>query len=217
MRKQLVLAIAAAGALLVAPTASAFASAPVTAGGVLTTGSAGGTEVAAGDTVTASLASGTTANFSSSADGSSGVTCSTSGFTATVTDNPAAPGTAGESITAQNFDDCTSNVVGVFGVDSVTVDNLPYTSTVDSTGAVSVSGALQTTVVLSTLFGTVTCVYSGSSISGTASNDGNTIAFTNQEFTLASGPGTCFGSGFFTATYGPVVDTTQGGSAVFVN
>jgi len=114
---------------------------------------------------------------------------------------------------------------GVTKVNSVTVDNLPFGTTVDSaTGAVTVSGTdaapIQTTLSLGTILGSVTCVYraTNGSISGVTSNTDNSIAFTDQAFTKSSGPITCPGSGFFTATYAPVVDTTvEGGPVVFTN
>ncbi|MHC3469677.1 Tat pathway signal sequence domain protein [Streptomyces sp. 7R007] len=199
-------------------TAAVPASADGTA--VLTTGSVGGTAVAVGDVLTAPLASGTSATLYSSATGTSGVKCTSSTFTATVTDNPAAPGTATESVGAQTFDSssCTSNVVGVLGVSSITVDNLPYTTTVTSDGTLTVTPAsgstIQTTVKLRTLLGTITCVYQAAGLTGTTSNDDASINFTNQEFTKTSGSSLCFSSGYFTAKYAPVTDN---GATVYVN
>ncbi|MFE7169131.1 Tat pathway signal sequence domain protein [Streptomyces sp. NPDC057616] len=187
---------------------------------VLTTGSVGGTAVAAGDVLTAPLASGTNATLYSSATGTSGVTCSSSTFTASVTDNPAAPGTATESVSGQSFDSssCTSNVLGVTGVSSITVDNLPYTTTVASDGTLTVTPAsgstIQTTVKLKTLLGSITCVYQAASLTGTASNDDSSIAFASQQFTKTSGSSLCFSSGFFSAKYAPVTDN---GATVYVN
>ncbi|MFJ3668939.1 Tat pathway signal sequence domain protein [Streptomyces sp. NPDC090106] len=203
---------------------SAFALAAVSpasaADNVLTTGSAGGDAVVDGATLTASLASGTTATLYSSATGTSGITCSESTFTATVEDggNPAAPGTASESLDAHTFSSCTSNVVGVLGVTSITVNNLPYTTSVNSDGTVTVTPAsgstIQTTLVLRTLLGSISCVYQAASLTGTASNTDNSITFTNQQFTRSSGSSLCFSSGYWTAKYAPV---TTGGAAVFVN
>jgi hypothetical protein len=168
--------------------------------------------------VTASLASGTAATFYSSPTGTSGVRCTSSQFAATVTDNPAAPGTATESLTAHSFASCTSNVSGVTGVNSITVQNLPYTTTVTSAGVVTVSppsgSTIRTTVSLRTLLGNVTCVYQGSGLTGTASNATNSIAFSNQPFSKVSGSSLCFANAYFSATYAPV---TSGGAAVFVN
>ncbi|WP_330281949.1 Tat pathway signal sequence domain protein [Streptomyces sp. NBC_00588] len=217
MRTRTLVTLVGAVAALSIP-AAVPASAADTA--VLTTGSAGGTAVAVGDVLTAPLASGTNATLYSSATGTSGVVCSSSTFTASVTDNPAAPGTATESVSGQSFDSssCTSNVVGVTGVSSITVDNLPYTTTVTSDGALTVTPAsgstIQTTVKLRTLLGSITCVYQAPSLTGTASNDDSSIAFTDQEFTKVSGSSLCFSSGFFSAKYGPVTDN---GATVYVN
>ncbi|MEU6099203.1 Tat pathway signal sequence domain protein [Streptomyces flaveolus] len=217
MRTRTLLTLTAAVAALTLPTALPAAAADTP---VLTTGAVGGTPVAVGDTLTASLASGTSATFYSSATGTSGVSCTASQFTVSVTDNPTAPGTATESLTAHTFDSssCTSNVTGVLGVTGIKVANLPYTTTVSSGGTVAVTppsgSAVRTTVTLRTLLGSVNCVYEAPGLSGTASNADNGIAFADQHFTKVSGSGLCFANGYFTATYAPVTD---GGATVFVN
>ncbi|WP_149826194.1 Tat pathway signal sequence domain protein [Streptomyces tailanensis] len=217
MRTRSLLALVGTTAALMVSAVSPASAADT----VLTTGGLAGDAVAVGDTLSASLASGTTGKFYSSATGTSGVSCAESTFTATVTDNPAGPGTATETVDAHTFGNCTSNVFGVTGVNSVTVNNLPYTTTVTSDGVVTVSPAegsvLQTTVVLSTLLGTINCVYQAPSITGTSSNDDNSINFTSQPFTKTSGSSLCFSTGYFTAKYAPVTNTTQGGASVFVN
>ncbi|MGX4689146.1 Tat pathway signal sequence domain protein [Streptomyces sp. JNUCC 63] len=217
MRTRPVLTLAAAVAALTFP---AIAPASAADGAVLTTGGAGGTPVAVGDVLTAQLASGTTATLHSSASGTSGVSCTASTFAATVTDNPAAPGTATESVTGHTFDSgsCTSNVTGVLGVSGITVDNLPYTATVDSDGTLTVTPAagstIQTTVKLRTLLGTITCVYKAAALTGKTDNTDSGIAFTDQQFTKVSGSSLCFSSGYFTAKYAPV---TAAGTPVYVN
>ena len=217
MRTRRALAVAAsvaALALAAAPTASAAAQDDA----VLTYGSTGGTAVAVGDTVTASLASGTTATLYSSATGTSGVTCASSSFSAKVTANPASGGSATESLTSQTFANCTSNVLGVTGVQSITVDHLPYTTTVNPGGTITVTPAsgstIQTTVKLSTLLGSITCVYQAASLTGATSNTDNSITFTNQAFTKVSGSSLCFSAGYWTSKYAPV---TGSGGSVFVN
>ncbi|MCG7203116.1 MULTISPECIES: Tat pathway signal sequence domain protein [Streptomyces] len=214
MRTRSLLALAGTVvALSVAATVPASAD-----GAVLTTGSAGGTAVAVGDTLSASLASGTTATLYSSATSTSGITCAASTFTATVSDNPAASGTATESVTGQTFGSCTSNVTGVTGVSSITVDNLPYANAVASGGALTVTPAsgstIQTTVKLTTLLGSITCVYQAASLTGTTDNSDNSVNFSNQAFTKTSGSILCPSAGYFTAKYAPVTDN---GAAVFVN
>ncbi|MER5217597.1 Tat pathway signal sequence domain protein [Streptomyces sp. NPDC002838] len=217
MRTRSLLAVAGAVAALTLPAVTPASAAD---NAVLTTGSAGGTAVAVGDVLTAPLADGTAATLYSSATGTSGISCKTSQFTATVTDNPAAPGTATESLDAHTFDSssCSANVVGVLGVTSITVNNLPYTTSVASDGTVTVTAAsgsaIQTTVVLRTLLGSINCVYQTPSLVGTASNDDNSITFTNQQFTRTSGSSLCFANGYFTAKYAPVTD---GDALVYVN
>ncbi|MFJ8535973.1 Tat pathway signal sequence domain protein [Streptomyces sp. NPDC093591] len=217
MRTRTLLTLAGTVAALALPMAAPASAAD---GTVLTTGSAGGTAVAVGEVLTAPLASGTAATFYSSATGTSGISCTSSQFTATVTDNPSAPGTATESVSAHTFDaaSCTANVVGVLGVTSITVDNLPYSAAVTSDGTVTVTPAegstIQTTVVLRTLLGSINCVYQAPTLSGTASNDDNTINFASAPFAKVSGSSLCFANGYFTAKYAPV---TGSGEAVYVN
>ncbi|WP_330460480.1 Tat pathway signal sequence domain protein [Streptomyces sp. NBC_00820] len=217
MRKRPLLALAAAVAAF---TVAAAVPASADGGAVLTTGSAGGTAAAAGDTLTAPLATGTVATLYSSATGTSGVKCTSSQFTAKVTGNPAAPGTATESVTAHTFDPagCTSNVTGVLGVTGITIDNLPYDATVASDGTLTVlppaGSVIQATAKLRTLLGSVTCVYQAPSLTGHAGNADNSITFTNQQMTKSSGSSLCFANGFFTAKYAPVTDA---GAPVFVN
>ncbi|WP_055529075.1 hypothetical protein [Streptomyces graminilatus] len=214
-RSALALAAAVAGLTVAAVTPASAA------GTVLTVNGLGGDAVAVGDVLSASLATGTTSNLFSSPTGTSGVKCGASTFTASVTDNPAAPGSATEKVTGQTFGNCTSNVLGVLGVSGVTVNNLPYTTVVGSDGSVEVTPApgstIQTTVVLRTLLGTINCVYQAPSLTGTTGAADNSINFTAQPFTRTSGSNLCFAKGYFTAKYAPVTDVTQGGATVFVN
>ncbi|MEU3338742.1 Tat pathway signal sequence domain protein [Streptomyces sp. NPDC002144] len=220
MRRHTVVAIAATAALAGLTFLPATAASADSA--VLTYGSAGGNAVAVGDVITGSLAGGTKASLATSSGGSSGITCTGSTLTATVTDNPAAPGTATESATAQTFTGCTSNVFGVTGVRSITVNGLPYTTSAASDGSVTVTpaagGSIQTTVVLSTLLGSVTCVYQAPSLSAVSSNGSNSLTFTNQPFTKVSGSGLCNANGYFSASYAPLVDSSVSGSpAIYTN
>jgi len=221
MRAYLYLAGAAATALVMVMTAAPASAAT----DVLTITKVGGANVNVGDILKAGLVANTSSDFFKSATSTMGVKCAKSSFSAKVTANPGKPGTAKESVTSQTFSSCTSNVSNVMSVKSVKVGNLPYNSTIsDSTGMpvtvkqTSSTKPLKTTIVLNTTLGAVTCVYKAASISGTASNTGNTVSFKNQKFTKSSGPASCFGSGFFTASYGPVKDTSRTNSPkVFVN
>ncbi|WP_354637905.1 Tat pathway signal sequence domain protein [Kitasatospora camelliae] len=226
-RSCLALAVAAAATLaLGAMPASASAPGQVAAATpVLTTGGAGGTAVAVGDVLVAPLASGTKATFYASATSTTGVTCGASQFTSRVTDNPAAPGTATESLTGQTFSSCTSNVTGVTSVKSLTVGNLPYGVAVSDAAGLPVTltagsaAPIQATAVLNSWFGTITCSYQLSgAFAGNADNVAHSLAFRNEHFVKSGGSGLCPGEGYFSATYGPVADSTQAGSPlVYVN
>ena len=209
---------------LVGATPATAAPSTSLASAVLTYPTAAGTAVSVNDVIQASLKTGTNATFYSSASGTTGVKCAASTFSAKVLSNPTAPGTATESLTAQSFTSCTSNIFGTTGVQSVTVNNLPYATSVTSGGVVTISGTstapIQSTVVLNSLLGPITCVYrtSTNKLTGVAANATNSITFTNQTLTKFSGTSLCFGTAYFTATYSPVRDTSKTGSpAVFVN
>ncbi|MFF3319891.1 Tat pathway signal sequence domain protein [Streptomyces sp. NPDC003035] len=223
MNKRALLATAgAAVAAVLAATSSATAVGGVpAAGSVLTTGSSAGPAVAVGDVLAASLASGTSAKIATTSGGSTGITCNASAFSATVTSNPAAPGTATETLNSHTLSSCTTNITGATGVQSITVNNLPYTTSVTSGGALTVSagsaGPIQTTLKINTILGLTTCVYRAGNLTASLSNADNSLTFANQLFTKASGPSTCPANGYFSAKYGPVRDTTQAGAPVFVN
>ena len=216
---KLAIALVAAGGIALAGAPAHAAGSGTQAVNVLTHTSLGGPNVNVGDVLTSGLKTGTVVTFYSSATGTTGVKCSVSSFSATVLTNPPAGGTATESLTAQTFGSCTSNVVGVTSVLSVAVNNLPYNASVNgSTKAVTITpgptGPVQTTVRLGTILGTITCVYRANSVTGAASNTDNSITFTNQAFTKFSGPSTCFANGFFSATYAPVRDSSVVGSPI---
>ena len=218
MRKYLYLAAVAASAAVVAlPATSAYA-----AGHVLTIKKTGGTAVKVGAVLKAGLVTGTSAVFSL---GSEKLTCKAGKFSAKVKSNPVKPGKATESLTAQSFSKCTVNVSGIT-FKSIKVKNLPFKATVsDATGfPVKVSGHSKTKPILVTVDGDVSaptvrvaCSYKAASVSGHASNKGNKITFSKQKFTKSSGA-LCPASANFTATFGPVVDSSVTGSPkVFVN
>jgi hypothetical protein len=216
---------AAVAALALAAAVPATAAPGDAAPAVLTADSAGGTALAAGDALAAPLTANTSATFYSTATSTTGVTCATSQLGATVLTNPAAPGTATESLTGLTFDSCTSNVTGVISVQSLTVDTLPYGVTVDDGTGLPVTltggsaGPIQATAVLNSWFGTITCTYQLSgTFTGTADNTAHSLTFTDEHFAKSGGSGLCPADGYFSASYGPVADTTQaGGPAVYVN
>ncbi|HEX9066672.1 MAG TPA: hypothetical protein VF843_16300 [Streptosporangiaceae bacterium] len=218
MRKSLSLAAVAAAAtsaVLALPATSAFA-----AGHVLTITKTGGTAVKVGAVLKSGLAKGKTATFSL---GTEKLTCKSASFTAKVTANPAKPGTATESLTAQSFAKCTVNVTGVT-VKSIKVNNLPYKVSVsDASGhPVAITGSSSSKpvkVTVNVALGTtnVTCSYTATTVKGTSSNTGSTITFSKQKFAKSSGA-LCPAAATFSAVFGPVKDTSVTGSpAVFVN
>jgi hypothetical protein len=214
---------AAAGmaALAVLSTATAAGAAPAAKHHVLTIGKVGGAAVKTGAKLSAGLAKGTKAVFAS---GSMTLTCTKSTFTDKVTKNPTARGTADESVTKQSVGGCTISGVSGITLQSVTVVNLPYKSTVsDKKGdPVTVSKAATTIVVLvSGDPNSVSCTYTDKTLKGNASNKHQSITFKKQTFTLdtAVSNGLCTpATGTFSATYGPVKDTSvKHDPKVFVN
>jgi hypothetical protein len=218
--------LAQSAVVLLALGAAVLIATPSFAAGsnVLTTGSVGGPNVAVNDVLQASLKSGTNATFTS---GSTVVTCAASTFTATVTSNPAAGGTANESLTAQSFTSCTATGnSNVRGVNSLTVNNLPYNTAVTGTSltiSAGAAGSVKATISLNTIIGTVNCSYGpgtggNGSINGTTSNTDNSVTFGSQTFNRITGNQfVCPANTVFAATYAPSVDTSVSGSpAVFV-
>jgi hypothetical protein len=219
MRKMFVPAAAVAtGALLLAVLPMTTASAKSDPS-VLTVGKAGGSAVAKGAILKASLAKGTKGVFATNIKGVS-VSCKSSSFTDKVTANPKAPGTATESLTAQTFGSCSISGIPGATISSVKLNKLPYKSTIsDKKGnPVTVTGT-NTTITIKVSGLKVSCSYKAKTTTGSASNKSQTIAFSKQPFTLYSGPTpTCASKGSFTATFGPVKDTSVKGSpSVYVN
>lgn len=217
MRKYLGLSAVAALGLV-----TAFSASPASADAVavLTTGSVGGANVAVGDNLEAGLTSGTTATFFDASG--KGVTCTSAVFDATVTDNPAAPGVASESVTALTFSGCTSNIAGVKSVKSITIDNLPYAGAVDdSSDTITISGSVHATISLGLVIGSATCKYTGptAGVVGAVSTTDGSLAFSNQVFSKDTGSWAgCPSPENFTASFSPVQDTSVTGSpSVFLN
>jgi hypothetical protein len=218
VRKFFYIGAVVAAALIAALPATAAEAAPVH---VLTTGRVGGPAVAVNAVLKANLVRRTSVVFATNLGR---LTCTRSAFTAKVVTNPARPGTARESITAQTFSGCTISIRGVT-IKSLTVGNLPYNATIsDARGnPVRISGrsrAKPLMISVTVKFGTSTfsCSVKAASIAGTASNRGNVVAFVKQKFVKASGGSFCPSTGTFSAAWGPVLDTSvRGNPAVFVN
>lgn len=205
MRRAASFAIAAAAACALAVVPAVPASA---ATDVLTVGSVGGTNAAPGDGIDMPLAAGTVATFGS-------VTCTGADLGATVTGNPPAPGTAKLSISTATIGGCTGGPPGTHGV-AVALGNLPISMSIASSGTVTVISP-RVALTFSTSIGTITCVYSASSVTGMFSNADSSITFTNVQIPKASGPSLCQPTLSVTVKFAPVTDTTQGGQRVFVN
>ncbi|MEU8663855.1 Tat pathway signal sequence domain protein [Actinoplanes philippinensis] len=218
MHKSRITAAAIAGV-----TAAMMFGAPALAddGTVLTSETAAGPAVAVGDTISSGLATGTQAVFATAPGGTNGMSCTGSSLSAVVNDNPAAPGAATLGANLGLSGCSVKGIIGVTGVNSVTINNQPYATTTASDGTVTVSGTaaapISATLNLRTLLGSVTCTFvaSGNAISGAADNTDNSIAFTAQQFDKSSGPAACITTAYFTAKYSPVV--TSAGTPVFVN
>ncbi len=223
MRKYLYLAMAAASvAVLAAPVAAGAAD---TAGShVLTISKAGSTAVKSGAVLKASLAKGTSAIFSLKTEK---LTCKSASFTEKVGNNPAKPGKASASFTALTIGKCSIKVSGVSGitVKSVKANNLPYNVTIsDAKGdPVTVAGTakskpIKTTVDVLFVGQTISCSYTSTGLVGAASNKANTVAMSKQKFTVTKGNTSCPSTAFFTATFGPLTDSSvKGNPKVFVN
>ncbi|PJN29424.1 Tat pathway signal sequence domain protein [Kitasatospora sp. CB02891] len=208
-------ALAAATALIALPgTADASVAGPVL-----------GPNVNVGDALSADLVAGTVATMYNPGT-TTGVKCTASHIGGSVAANPvvAAGGTATAygPVNVLTFNGCSSNVVGVTGVTSLTMDNLPYTLQItDSTGfpvalVPSPGSQIHATVVLKTLAGSATCTFqaTAATLNGNATNVPPQINLVNQPLTKATGPSICFSSINFTASYGPVTDTTTGTTVV---
>ncbi|GAA4588231.1 hypothetical protein BJY16_008492 [Actinoplanes octamycinicus] len=210
-------------AMLTGATATLLITGPALADDatVLTTDSLAGPAVAVGDTIGAGIVPGSQAVFATAPAGPNGMKCGTSSFSAAVNDNPAAPGAAALGSTLAVSGCTVTGVPGVTGVNSVTINNQPYATTVASDGTVTVTGTdaapISATLNLKSLLGSVTCnfVANGNTITAVADNTDNSITFTDQQFDKTSGPAACVANGYFTAKYTPVVTAT--GALVFVN
>jgi hypothetical protein len=223
MRRSILTLTVAAAALLPLSVLTTASAAPAAKHDVLTTGKVGGANVKVKDVLRAGLAPKSKVIFK---DGSTILTCTASTFTVKVTKNPPAKGTAHESLTAQTFSKCKASgpFAGFIKKVTVTLAKPPYNvTTSDSKGnPVTVLKPSSKVVVVTSVVGTLTCIYSAKAITGSASNKHQTISFSKQKLTLAKGSSsscsTLSKTGLFSATYGPVVDTSvKGKPHVFVN
>lgn len=96
---------------------------------------------------------------------------------------------------------------------------LPYKTTVSGAGTKPiVINKARTMITLGTILGPLVCTYGATQVKGTSSNVGQVNKFTNQTFTKISGSAACPSKGNFSATFGPVTDTSvKSHPHVFVN
>ncbi|MEY9858105.1 hypothetical protein ABH935_003718 [Catenulispora sp. GAS73] len=207
-------ALAAAGLVL-----GAAGQAGASTGGVLTVGSAGGTNANVGDTLTGAINSDFIFTTSSGT-----IDCSTGSFTAGVTANPAVgSGNATESITGLHADpaNCSTTIGGTIGVVSVEINGPANGTVVDGSSPTLKVTNLDEQVTLASFLGDVTCDYgttgSVTEIDGALSNVSKSISFATQNVNLISGSGLCPSSGTFSGGVGPVLDSSQSNQAVYVN
>src|SRR5260221_9637244 len=150
MRKSLLLAAtAAASAMLVlAPTASAFAATH----DVLTTVKVGGPNVKVKDVLRTGLKAKTVLVFASVSGTPISLKCTASTITGKVTANPAAPGTAVESLTGETVTGCKANTTLGKSV-TVTATKLPNKATIRGAKGfpVTVIGPSATRKIVTTL------------------------------------------------------------------
>jgi hypothetical protein len=219
MRKYRYLALATAAAMLVSfPVAALAANTHRAAKPVLTIGKVGGKAVRKGAVLKAGLAKKDKVTLTI---GTRKDTCAASSIAARVTANPAKAGEAKLSVTSVSVSKC-GTVIG-FSVSLKSI-NAPYGATIKAAKGdpVTLSGAskskpmgFKVTVTLGTKVEAV-CVLTAATVSGHASNKHNTVSFSKQKFTLnkaltGSDYSTCSIVGTtatFTATYGPIVDSS---------
>jgi hypothetical protein len=226
MRTRILAVALAAAALVPVSVLAAVPASAATAHDVLTIGKLGGPNVKVKAVLSASLAKKSAVVFAAS--GGTSLTCTKSTFTTKVVKNPPANGTALESLTGQTFSGCSASGPFKPDIKSVTVSLFkpPYGVTVSGAKGnkviVSKPSAKVVVVTPPTLVGTLTCIYSAKSITGSTSNKAQTVSFSKQTLTLvtkiSSKNCSLLPSAKFSATYGPVVDTSvKGKPHVYVN
>ncbi len=184
-----------------------LAAAAVAAGAALSALTSLPASAAGPQTLTASLVSGTQADFATTSGGSTGVTCSASAIRVTVSGSGAAAPSV--SVTSLTFSACTSTITGVTGVNSVTATALPWSGSPAAGGQVTLTGSggsTGITLALQTALGSITCAYQAASVTATGTfSPGGGITFTTQQLSLSAGPAACPRTIFYSAQYGPFV------------
>jgi hypothetical protein len=221
-------ALAAAFAAATGPAAAAGAApAAPSVLGVLVGG--GSVPAAPGDTLTASLTAGSIFSITPAPGGSTGLFCTSSTWMATILSNPGPSyGPAQlQVLPPWTVGSCFDSNPGVTSVTGVTVGNLPNILQVNGISfamqllPMTASTAAQITVTGVGGSAPFTCVYQVPiPLSGSAGPTTGPWKFTQVQVNLISAPlpqcGGVSAPSYFTASYGPVIDTTMGGGQVTV-
>jgi len=181
-----------------------------------------GAAVPVGDNLGASLSS-ATAVFNTSAGK---ITCTHGSFVATMANDPLSGGTveATETLTTLTFTGCTTTIVGVTGVSSVTLNGTAnVTLSDDGASDALVITNLDEKVKLTAIIGAPVCDYGThgtvTSVTGALTTATSAVSFAAAPVALITGSGVCPSSGTFTATFGPIIDQSQpaGNQALTIN
>lgn len=224
------LAVAAATAVLVPLSLSTVAQA-ATKVDVLTISKVKGTNVKAKAVLSAGLASKKHVSFVSTGSSASlDATCSSGSVSFKVTSNPAKGRTADLGETKQTTTKCKvtgslASLVTKLTITSTSTARKPYKTTItDKKGDhVTITSPVAKVAVVTTVVGTLTCIYTAKSIKGSYSNKTNDITFSKQKFVLDKSKSSADCSlagtgGSFSAVFGPLKDTSvKGRPKVFVN
>ncbi|MGF1425696.1 Tat pathway signal sequence domain protein [Kitasatospora sp. LaBMicrA B282] len=202
--------MAAATSLAVSGAAPAFAQGPNDGPAILTLGGPAGTAVPVGDVLSGTLVPGT---FQLTIDGFLGVTCTSSSGSATVTSNPAAPGTVTASL---NGAPAPGGCTGIPGVSLQSVDLGQFNASASDTGSPQ-SFPVRATVTVSTLLGPISCTYQ-TAVAASLDRASQSLAITAQSSGVSDNPVVCPASASLSATYGSFTDTSRPGNpSVYVN
>jgi len=182
-----------------------------------------GAAVPNGDTLSAPLSSASGVFTTPSGK----ITCTSGNFAATSVSDPPA-GTAGgalSTLTTLHFDHtkCTTTIVGVTGVASVELNGTASVALHDGASPTLVLTNVDEKVKLTAIIGAPVCDYGThgtvTSITGAVTVATSSVAFAAAPVALISGSAVCPTTGTFTATFGPIIDSTQpaGNQALTIN
>ena len=221
-------ALAAAAGPAVAAQASSTASPAAVALPVLTLNTPAGAPAVPGQTLAASLTSGSSLRLSVAPGSPIGLTCTQSTWQGQLMANPAVPGPAViQLMTPFTISSCMDSNPTVTGVTGVAVSNLPAILQVNGATPFPIqilpsSAPLLITVTVTTTTGSAptVCKYQAAgAVNGSTAAALTPWVFTNQPFNPAGPTSPACGPGvaFFSAAYSPVTDLSAGGANIYVN